>query len=84
MQIIYSSNFVSTYQRLPFLVKKEAEKAEKLFRKNPFDPRLRTHKLKGKLKGRWAFFISWRYRIIFRFANDKTVWFLAIGGHEIY
>lgn len=84
MQIIYSSNFTSAYQRLPLLVKIEAEKTEKLFRKNPFDPRLRTHKLKGKLKDRWGFSIGWRYKVIFRFADDKTVWFLAIGGHEIY
>ena len=84
MRIIYSSNFLRAYQKLPLPTKVKTEEAEKIFRKNPFDHKLRTHKLKGKLIDRWAFSIGWHYRIIFRFTNNETVWFLAIGGHEIY
>ena len=84
MRIIYSSNFLRAYQKLSLPVKIKSEEAEKLFRENPFDHKLKTHKLKGGLKDRWAFCIGWRYRGIFRFAYDGAVWFLAIGGHEIY
>lgn len=47
MKIVYSSKFIREYKKLPSLVKDQAEQKEKLFREDPFDPRLRTHKLKG-------------------------------------
>ena len=33
-----------------------------LFRNNPFDPKLRTHKLSGKLKDLWSFSIEYDLR----------------------
>jgi len=61
-----------------------AEEKENIFRENPFDSRLKTHKLHGDLAGRWAFSISFSHRIIFTFADKKTVRFHDIGGHDIY
>ena len=55
-----------------------------LFRANPFDPILRTHKLHGKEKEAWAFWIDYTYRIKFIFLNDDVALFLDIGTHEIY
>ena len=66
------------------LLKEAAEKQEKIFRKNPFDPGLKTHKLTGKLKAFWAFSIDHKYRIIFEFAKTNEVWFLSVGSHQIY
>lgn len=61
-----------------------AEKKEVIFRKNLYDPRLKTHKLTGKLKGFWAFSINYQYRILFEFVTDTTIWFHSVGTHEIY
>ncbi len=84
MEIDYSSRFVRQFKKLPQNVQEEALKREKLFRKNPFDPRLKTHKLSGTLKDFWAFSISYSYRIGFTFVQGDLVRFHAVGTHDIY
>lgn len=84
MKIYYSSKFAKEYKRLPLKIKITAEKNEKIFRINPRDARLKTHKLTGKLKGYYSFSIDYQYRIIFEFIEKKTVWFHSVGTHEIY
>lgn len=84
MKIYYSSKFAKEYKRLPLRVKITTEKKEKIFRQNPFDPRLRTHKLTGKLKEYYSFSIDYQYRILFEFSEDDIVWFHSVGTHGIY
>ncbi|MBI3274256.1 MAG: type II toxin-antitoxin system mRNA interferase toxin, RelE/StbE family [Candidatus Colwellbacteria bacterium] len=72
MRIYYSSQFERAYRKLPLPIKEITEEKEQIFRKNPFDPRLNTHKLGGRLKEYWAFRIDHRYRIIFEFAEQDT------------
>lgn len=84
MKILYSSKFEREYKGLPLNIKKKAEEKEKIFRKNPYEPRLEIHKLKGALKGFWAFSIDHKNRIIFEFVDENTVWFHSVGDHSIY
>ena len=84
MEIEYSPKFKKRFQKLPREVKEEAILREKLFRKNPFDPKLKTHKLHGPLKEYWAFSISYNYRIGFTFVTGKLVRFHDVGTHDIY
>lgn len=84
MRIYYSSKFLKEYKKLPREVKLLAEKQEKIFRKYPFDPRLKTHHLTGKLKNFLAFSIDYKHRIIFEFAGKDVVWFHSVGTHDIY
>lgn len=84
MKIYYTGKFTSSYKKLPKSVKLVAEKKEKIFRKNPLDRVLKTHKLKGVLKGFWAFSIDRRYRIIFEFVSHSDVVFHNAGTHDIY
>jgi mRNA-degrading endonuclease YafQ of YafQ-DinJ toxin-antitoxin module len=85
MEIIYSSNFAREYKKLPDHIKDIAEKQEIIFRKDPFDPRLKTHRLKGRLNGFLSFALNYTYRIIFEFSKDKrTVYFHTVGDHDIY
>ena len=84
MKIYYSSKFAKEYKRLPKKVKLSAEEKEIIFRKDPFDKRLKTHKLSGKLKDYYSFSIDYQYRIIFEFAEKSAIWFHSVGTHEIY
>ncbi len=84
MKVYYSSKFAKEYKRLPLKVKIATEKKEKIFRRNPHDTRLKTHKLSGKLKDYYSFSIDYQYRIVFEFVGKKTVWFHSVGTHEIY
>ena len=62
-----------------------AEKSEALFRKNPFDLKLKTHKLKGSLEGFFSFSIGYKYIIIFEFSKSKKrVYFHSVGDHDVY
>lgn len=55
-----------------------------IFVSDPFDRRLRTHKLSGKLKELWSFSVTYDNRIIFYFEGEKAV-FIDIGTHdEVY
>ena len=38
-----------------------------IFLKDPFDQRLRTHKLSGKLKDLWSFTVEYDTRVVFSF-----------------
>lgn len=85
MKIIYSSKFAREYEKLPDNIKDIAEEQETLFRENPFNPKLQTHKLKGKLSGFLSFSIGYKYRIIFEFSKNKnTIYFHTVGNHDIY
>ncbi|OGY91158.1 MAG: hypothetical protein A3B30_00030 [Candidatus Komeilibacteria bacterium RIFCSPLOWO2_01_FULL_52_15] len=85
MEISYGSKFTREYKKLPEAVKRAAEELEATFRKDPFDPQLKTHKLKGRLDGFLSFSIGYKYRIIFEFGKDKkTVYFHSVGDHDIY
>lgn len=87
MEIIYSPKFAREYKKLPTNIKDIAEKQETIFRENPFDSRLKTHKLciKGKLNEFSSFSIGYKYRIIFEFIEDKqTAYFHSVGTHDIY
>jgi len=84
MRIEYLPRFARQYKKLPREIQELAEKREILFRKNPFDSRLKTHRLRGRLVRYHAFWINFSYRVIFEFADNDTVWFHQIGDHDIY
>lgn len=83
-EIRTSVKFERQYKKLPKEVKETAKGKEAIFRQNPFDSRLGTHKLHGKEKEVWAFSITQRYRIKFLFLPGGSVLFLEIGKHDIY
>jgi addiction module RelE/StbE family toxin len=84
MKILYSPKFAREYKKLPLEIKKIAEKQEAIFRKNPFDKRLKTHKLSGALKDFWSLSIGYRYRIIFEFGDSDICYFHVVGDQDIY
>ena len=84
MEIFYLPKFVRQYKKLAAAVKDDAENAENIFRVNPFDKQIETHKLHGPLRGLYAFSVNRKYRIIFDFDADANVRFYAIGNHDIY
>lgn len=84
MEIIYSSHFARSLKKLPRSFKAEVNKQETTFRKNCFNPQLKTHKLKGKYKDLWSFSITYKHRIVFKFINKNIVYFIDIGDHSIY
>ena len=83
-EIRVAPKFERQYKKLPKGIKVLAKEREFVFRDNPFDLRLETHKLHGKEKEVWAFSVTRSYRIKFIFLAKRSVLFLDIGTHEIY
>jgi addiction module RelE/StbE family toxin len=85
IKVIWDQGFKRIYKKK---VKNDQELKKKfwdsmeLFSKEPFNKRLRTHKLTGKLEGLWAFSVAYDYRIIFKFLDKDEVLLVDIGGHE--
>lgn len=84
MIIRFTSKFRKAYKKMPKMVKTKAEEREKIFRNNPFDSRLDTHKLHGKYKEYWVFTVVGQYRIMLVFSGKEFIDFINIGTHEIY
>ncbi|MDO8474024.1 MAG: hypothetical protein Q7S62_00495 [bacterium] len=55
MEIQVSERFRKNYRKLPKRIKERAKQKESIFRGNPFDSGLKTHKLSGKEEGRVGF-----------------------------
>ncbi len=55
-----------------------------MFRENPFNPKLETHKLHGKYRRYWAFSVTNIYRIMFEFLGGGEIVFIDIDTHNIY
>lgn len=85
IKIVWDQGFKRAYRKK---IKTDAElnkrfwKSIELFSKNPFHPRLRTHKLTGRLEGLWAFSVAFDCRVIFEFIKDNEVLLIDIGSHE--
>ena len=87
-EIVFSSAFKRALKKR---VEGRKELEEKFWRRveiftgNPYDPRLRTHKLSGELKEYWSFTIEYDVRVIFQFVPKNRVIFEDIGTHdEVY
>ena len=82
--IKYSPNFFKALKKFPRSQLKFIKKQEQIFGEDVFDPRLKPHKLKGKLADFYSFSISYQWRIVFHFEDDETIVFDNIGTHAIY
>jgi mRNA-degrading endonuclease YafQ of YafQ-DinJ toxin-antitoxin module len=66
----------------------EVKTALSLLTEDAFDPRLRTHKLKGSLEGAWSCSAGYDLRILFSFVEhegSEAILLEALGTHdEVY
>lgn len=79
---VYRKGYTNLILSSPHLATVIEEKVN-LFSRNPDDTRLKNHALKKSMDGKYAFSITDDIRIIYTSENNKTVRFLAIGGHEV-
>jgi len=86
IEIGFSSSFKRAYRKT---IKDKIELEHKfwqkieIFKTNPFDDRLKTHKLSDKLKDLWSFSIDFDIRVLFCFTDENKALFVNIGKHDI-
>ena len=81
--ILYSSEFKKSIKKYSSY-QEQIKKRIYIFQKDPYDPRLKTHKLGGELRTYFAFSITYHIRILFEFIDETTTGFIDIGTHDIY
>jgi mRNA interferase YafQ len=88
VKLLRSTAFIRSARRL---VKKDPPAAGALrstlvlLAEDPFHPRLRTHKLKGKLADSWACSVTYELRIVFAFVEhegDEAILLQSAGTHD--
>ncbi len=92
MQLVKSNKFGRDYVKIFKGNPSIGLKIDNVLRKleiNPFDPTLKTHKLKGKFEGIWSSKVTNDIRIIFEILQDEkeelVIHLLAVGKHdEVY
>jgi mRNA interferase YafQ len=92
-RLVWDASFRRAFKRV---TRRAPELAERVFdvvavlAEDPFNPRLKTHRLRGQLDGLWACWVAYDCRIVFALEPDpatgEDVIVLAdIGSHdEVY
>jgi mRNA interferase YafQ len=90
---VWSTSFKRAYKRTVRRHPDLARRIEQALRRlvdDPFDPNLKTHKLKGVLDGAWACTVEYDCRIVFEFlpnreSDQDEILLIDIGTHdEVY
>lgn len=85
MEVELSSNFLKRARKLSSREKRRLSERTEWFRRNPRDPRLKTHALTGKLKGLYSFSITYGKRVTYLLVNPSAAVFTDVGSHnEVY
>ena len=92
-KLVFASSFKRAFKaiikRRPDFKQKIEDKL-KMLANDPFNPSLRTHKLRGKLAGSWSCTVEYDCRIIFDFVENRNsgeeeILLIDIGSHdEVY
>ena len=89
MEVSFSSSFKKAFKKRIKSTESERDFWLRLdlFITNPFNLKLKTHKLSGKLKELWSFSLDYDLRVVFYFTKDKPkkAILVDIGTHdEVY
>jgi addiction module RelE/StbE family toxin len=89
MEVSFSDSFKKAFKKRIKATDTESLFWQKLdlFISDPFESKLKTHRLSGKLKDLWSFSLDYNLRVIFYFTKDKPkkAVLIDIGTHdEVY
>lgn len=85
MQYGTSKAFDKQFSKLSQKIKQRAITRFEIFTKNPFEPLLSNHPLKGTWLNYRSINITADIRAVYKEINDNTVYFVVIGSHsELY
>jgi addiction module RelE/StbE family toxin len=88
MRIAFDPSFKRAYRKRIAPSEKLQKKFEELlpvFISHPFDARLKTHKLSGRLQGLYSFSVDYDTRVVFYFEGEDKAVFIDVGTHdEVY
>lgn len=84
MEISYKPVFVRQFNKLEEDLQKEVLEKIELLKDSKNHEFLKVHKLHGKLKENYGFYVNYKIRIVFIWESKKEITLLAIGDHDVY
>lgn len=84
INVHFKPSFLKQFNKLSAPLQDEIVEKIELFKKYPTHPSLKSHKLKGKLKGKFGFSVNYKIRIVFACLSKNDVVLLSVGGHNVY
>jgi mRNA-degrading endonuclease YafQ of YafQ-DinJ toxin-antitoxin module len=86
MEVSFSNSFKKAFNKNIQSIDNDADFWTRLewFIADPFDSRLRSHKLSGKLNGMWSFSLDFNLSVVFFFTEEKPkrAFLVDIGNHD--
>ncbi len=80
IKLVWDASFKRSYRKRigrDTRLKKKFWSTLRIFAENPFDSKLKTHKLTGKLSGLWAVSVDYDCRIVFKFYKQTSAVLLS-------
>lgn len=84
MKIAYTATFLKLLRGLESDLQDEVIEKTKLFQDRKNHKNLDVHKLHGKFRGCYSFYINYKTRVVFEHIAKEEVALLLVGSHDIY
>ena len=84
LELTYAPIFIKEFKKLEAFLQEEVKEKIELFKDSSNHKQLRVHKLKGPMKDRYSFSVSYSFRVVFSYASKTRVNILSLGDHDIY
>lgn len=81
MILLFHKTFSKSYGVLRKGEKERVDERLGVFTKNPFDPTLNNHPLKGKYSGHWSINIGGDLRAVYKMISPGRALFVVVGTH---
>ncbi len=84
IKIGYTPAFSRQLNKLEGLLAEEVIQKIDLFKDPKNHYLLKVHKLHGRLKDRFSYYINYKIRIVFCYVSKNEVILMAVGDHDVY
>lgn len=82
MQIVFHSGFKKKYKKLKSGEQKKVQQRLRLFEKNPENPVLNNHELKGAYSGYYSINITGDLRVLYQLIRKDVAFFITVDTHS--
>lgn len=84
MEIAYKATFVKQLKKLDEDLQNEVLEKIDLFKDINNHNILNVHKLHGKFKEKYSFYVNYKIRVVFMWISKNEVALLVVGDHDLY
>jgi mRNA-degrading endonuclease YafQ of YafQ-DinJ toxin-antitoxin module len=84
INFIYAPVFVKQFNKLDKNLQEEILEKIELFKNRDNHNLLKVHKLHGRFKDSYSFYVNYKIRVVFMWLKEEEVALLAIVDHDVY